>query len=226
MNKLLFIFLVMVVGMPLLAGATPVLIESQPVYNGETSLLFPTQFIAQTFTVHAGGILSYVDVMLYRGRGTVTDLMLSVVSFQKEQPLPLDFPPGDVNILVPSDSVPVVPHYQRFDLTPFAFSVNPGHIYAFVVYGDPADGPFNIGQEYGVFFASGPTDYYTGGQYFEKGNGVDTWHDLQSSLGFTDVTFAVGIAHNPVPELSTMVLLGSGLIGLLGLRRKFKNKSI
>jgi len=221
MRKVSFIFLVMIVGMPLVAGADPVLVESQPVYNGNTSLLVPRQFIAQTFGVHAGGILSYVDVMVIKTRHTVPDLVLSVARLEHGL-LPLDFPPGDVNVRVPSESVSTDWKYERFDLTPFAFRVNPGHLYAFVIYGDPYDPAHTAGQEYGVCFASGSTDYYTGGQYFEKGNGVDTWHDLQGSLGFTDVTFAVGVAriHDPVPEPSTMLLLGSGLIGLAGYGRK------
>ncbi len=197
MRKVSFIFLVMIVGMPLVVGADSVLVESQPARNGEWSLLFPRTFFAQTFTVDTPGTLSYVDVLLYRGSlGTDADLMLSVMRLENGL-LPQHFPPGDVNVLVPSDSVSLAWHYERFDLTPFAFSVEPGYLYAFVIYGDPAV-PEQIGKEYGIGFASGSTDYYTDGQLFVRHNLDEAWNNIPGSQNFYDLTFAVGFV--PVPE--------------------------
>ena len=48
------------------------------------------------------------------------------------------------------------------------------------------------------------------------------WSDKNWSIMWADMTL-VGIQSDSVPEPSTLLLLGSGLIGLAGIRRKFKN---
>ena len=48
-----------------------------------------------------------------------------------------------------------------------------------------------------------------------------TWHDSSSST-FTLVDSDVLFSSSPVPEPTTMLLLGSGLVGLVGLRKKVK----
>jgi len=47
--------------------------------------------------------------------------------------------------------------------------------------------------------------------------------DVNSTFGFNETSFTEGVwAMEPIPEPATMLLLGSGLIGLSGFRRKFK----
>jgi hypothetical protein len=87
---------------------------------------------------------------------------------------------------------------------------DPGLVYV-IFYSDgggaPADTgiPTNLNEKYtvnenldGTFYWENP---YTGTEFF----------------GYSDT-----VAPNPIPEPATMLLLGSGLIGLWGLRKKFK----
>ena len=54
--------------------------------------------------------------------------------------------------------------------------------------------------------------------------GAISWIDESGQYRYADWQhiFSAGPASTPVPEPATMLLLGSGLIGFAGIRRKFK----
>jgi hypothetical protein len=65
----------------------------------------------------------------------------------------------------------------------------------------------------------------TGGQANEAGNYVIAWEDLPglpagSDRDFNDLVVEVTVATVPIP--AAILLLGSGLVGLAGIRKKFK----
>ena len=180
---------------------------------------------AQTFTVGVTGMLSNIELNILRYAGhepsPTTPLIVDVRSTTNLgiPTLPNSGPNilGSVSIAPNSVSLlqnfQAIPPFLNIDLSEFNIPVNTGDILAIVVRlgGDQVGGYLWLGTH-----PTGPGDYDLGDHYFI--NYLGNW---DSGIR-RDYLFRTYVDPAPVPEPSTLLLLGSGLVGILAWQKRRK----
>ena len=167
---------------------------------------------AQTFTVGVDGKLSVVEVEAYHTLNTYNVMLVDIWNTNAGLPDPsvslAHWEIGDMN------SSMIAGTFVSLDLGSAAFTVSPGEIYAIVFSSN------NLTYQGGRHLVRGTSDTYSGGDSFSRTIYTDytaatSWNSNGSDYGFR--TF---VDVQSIPEPSTMLLLCSGLFGMIGFKRK------
>jgi hypothetical protein len=167
--------------------------------------------ISQTFTVGLGGLLSQVDLQIYKTTGATGDLTFEILATSGGVPVPDSTSPlfqtvitlsslptiDDPNLNVPLTSV---------DVSSAGISVTPGEVLGLAL-----RSPKGSGSPPWTPWRSGPDQYSPGAEYIEQ-NGATTWSPLLFIGQGQDGGFQTWVSS--VPEPSSIALLLPGLLGL------------
>lgn len=178
---------------------------------------------AQTFTVGITGTLVRADVEIMRWPPSTIggvpiptgDLLFDIRTTIGGVPID-DDTMTLASMVVSADSIPMTRGWYSFDIKPFDVSVTTGDILAIVLRSE-SDNMIDYRWFGGLDRFDDTYDF--GAHYYRNPSyGITTWTLLSGG----DVGFKTFV--EPIPEPSTLLLLGSGLIGIMGfrIRKTFK----
>jgi hypothetical protein len=168
---------------------------------------------AQIFTVGVAGTLSIVEVEAYHSFATHGPMLVDIWNTNAGLPDP------SVSLahwfIDDTNSSMTAGTFVSLDLGSEAFAVSPGEIYAIVFSSN------NSTYQGGRLLVRGTSDTYAGGDSFSRRIYSDYTSATSWDSNGSDYGFRTFVDIQNVPEPSTMLLLCSGLLGILGFKREF-----
>jgi hypothetical protein len=167
--------------------------------------------ISQTFTVGLAGLLSQVDLQIYKNTGATGDLTFEILATSGGVPVPDSTPPL-FQTVIPLSSLPTIDdpnlnvHLTSVEVSSAGIIVTPGEVLGLAL-----RSPHSSGSPPWTAWRSGPDQYPRGAEYIEQNNAT-SWSPLLFAGQGQDGGFQTWVAS--VPEPSSIVLLLPGLLGV------------
>jgi hypothetical protein len=186
-----------------------------PTFQGDFTI-YSGASISQTFTVGLAGELSRVGFQVYHSTGATGDLTLEILTTSGGVPSPNSTPPL-FQTIVPLSTIPTFDNpatanvpITLVDVSSAGIIVTPGEVLTIAL-----RSPNGAGTPPWTLWRSSSNGYNGGAEYIEQ-NSATSWSPFTALGTGQDGGFQTYVA--AVPEPSSLLLMGIGLVGAVGFR--------